>query len=92
MGVEGLNANAADAANADDDVRQTYDVRALMADVVDPGSFFEIGTAQFGNTQVTGLARVGGETVGGARGGQRENAHIGTPAVAGTRSSSHCGW
>lgn len=61
MGVEGLNANAADAANADDDVRQTYDVSGLGVTVmVDDGGRVPAGHTEFANahgqSRVTNLA------------------------------------
>ena len=44
--------------------RRGYDVRRLLALVVDEGSFFEIGTTRFGRGQVTGFARLRGRAVG----------------------------
>ena len=44
--------------------RQTYRVREVLELIVDAGSFFEIGTTQYGASQVTGLARLGGRSVG----------------------------
>ena len=45
------------------DRRKTYDMRALLARIVDRGSFFEMG-APYGPSQITGLARLGGRPVG----------------------------
>lgn len=42
---------------------QVYDVRKIVADVVDEGSFFEL-KPRFGKVAVTGLARLDGRTVG----------------------------
>ncbi len=42
---------------------QVYDVRKVIRDVVDAGSFFEL-KARFGKVAVTGLARMDGRTVG----------------------------
>ncbi len=42
---------------------QVYDVRNIIRTVVDKGSFFEL-KARFGKVAVTGLARLGGRTVG----------------------------
>lgn len=43
--------------------RRIYDIRELIARVVDLGSFFEIGSA-WGKSMVVGLARIGGRPVG----------------------------
>ena len=43
--------------------RRAYKVRRVIEAVVDRGSFFEMGTG-YGRSQVTGLAHVGGESVG----------------------------
>jgi acetyl-CoA carboxylase carboxyltransferase component len=45
------------------DRRKIYDARRLLAAVVDLGSFFEMG-AGFGRSQVIGLARLAGHSVG----------------------------
>ena len=45
------------------DRRKIYDGRKLVRDVVDEGSFFEM-TRAFGRSQITGLARIGGQPVG----------------------------
>jgi acetyl-CoA carboxylase carboxyltransferase component len=45
------------------DRRRVFDVRRMLALVLDTGSFFEIG-AGYGRGQVTGLARVDGHAVG----------------------------
>jgi acetyl-CoA carboxylase carboxyltransferase component len=45
------------------DRRASYDVRAVVADVVDAGSFVEL-RARFGTSVVVGLARIGGLPVG----------------------------
>lgn len=42
---------------------QVYDMRKIVRDVVDEGSFFEL-KPRFGKVAVTGLARLGGRTVG----------------------------
>jgi acetyl-CoA carboxylase carboxyltransferase component len=42
---------------------QVYDVRAIVRAIVDAGSFFEL-KARFGKVVATGLARLGGRTVG----------------------------
>lgn len=42
---------------------QVYDVRTIIRAIVDTGSFFEL-KARFGKVAVTGLARLGGRTVG----------------------------
>ncbi len=42
---------------------QVYDVRKVIRDVVDEGSFFEL-KARFGKVATTGLARIDGRTVG----------------------------
>ena len=43
--------------------RKLYDVRKIITAVFDQGSFFEIGS-QYGRGQMTGLAHLGGQTVG----------------------------
>lgn len=45
------------------EVRHTYDMRRIVALVVDTGSFFEMG-ARFGRSAITGLARLEGRPVG----------------------------
>jgi acetyl-CoA carboxylase carboxyltransferase component len=45
------------------DRRRAYKVRRVIERVVDEGSFFELGSG-FGRSQVTGLARVDGRSVG----------------------------
>jgi acetyl-CoA carboxylase carboxyltransferase component len=45
------------------DGRASYDVRAVVADVVDEGSFLEL-RGRYGTSVVTGLARIGGMAVG----------------------------
>ncbi len=45
------------------DRRKTYDMRRVLALVLDRGSFFEMG-AGYGCSQITGLARLGGQPVG----------------------------
>ena len=45
------------------DARASYDVRTVVADVVDEGSFLEL-RGRFGTSVVTGLARVAGLAVG----------------------------
>ena len=45
------------------DRRKVYDARKLVRHVVDRDSFFEM-TRQFGRSQITGLARIGGHPVG----------------------------
>jgi len=45
------------------DRRKLYDMRHLLSLVVDQGSLFEIG-AGYGRSQITGLARVNGQSVG----------------------------
>lgn len=42
---------------------QVYDVRKVIRDVVDAGSYFEL-KPRFGKVATTGLARIGGRTVG----------------------------
>ena len=44
--------------------RRGYDVRRLLALIVDEDSFFEIGNTGFGCSQVTGFARLRGRVVG----------------------------
>jgi acetyl-CoA carboxylase carboxyltransferase component len=51
------------AAAVPSDGRASYDVRAVIVDVVDDASFVEL-RARFGTSVVTGLARVGGMPVG----------------------------
>ncbi|HEX6417183.1 MAG TPA: carboxyl transferase domain-containing protein [Acidimicrobiales bacterium] len=53
----------AGAAAVPDDPRASYDVRAVIADLVDADSFLEL-RARFGTSVVTGLARVAGTPVG----------------------------
>ena len=45
--------------------KESYDVRQIIKLIVDKecGGFFEIGTSDFGATQVTGLGRINGQTV-----------------------------
>jgi acetyl-CoA carboxylase carboxyltransferase component len=45
------------------DRRKAFDMRKLIAAVVDQGSFFEMGR-KFGPGQITGLARLQGQTIG----------------------------
>jgi acetyl-CoA carboxylase carboxyltransferase component len=45
------------------DRRKSYDARALVEGVVDSGSFLETGK-MFGRSQIVGLARLGGQSVG----------------------------
>ena len=51
------------AATVPGDRRTSYDVRDVIADLVDDGAFLEL-RARFGTSVVTGLARVGGIPVG----------------------------
>ncbi|HEX2892114.1 acyl-CoA carboxylase subunit beta [Vineibacter terrae] len=46
-----------------DERRKTYDVRRAIEAIVDPGSFFAL-KERFARAAVTGLARLGGQTVG----------------------------
>jgi acetyl-CoA carboxylase carboxyltransferase component len=43
--------------------RQAFDMRSIIASVVDRESFFEMGRG-YGRSQITGLARLNGQTVG----------------------------
>lgn len=43
--------------------RQAFEMRSIIASVVDAGSFFEMGRG-YGRSQITGLARLNGQTVG----------------------------
>ncbi len=43
--------------------RQAFEMRTIIASVFDVGSFFEIGRG-YGRSQITGLARLNGQTVG----------------------------
>lgn len=43
---------------------KSFDVRRMLQLIVDDGSFFEIGTTEFGASQVTGFARLQGRPIG----------------------------
>ncbi|MEM7742180.1 MAG: carboxyl transferase domain-containing protein [Pseudomonadota bacterium] len=45
------------------DRRRAFDMRRLLASVLDEGSFFELGKG-YGRSQITGLARLNGQPVG----------------------------